>query len=76
MCENCTRPGRDFSTLALADWQRYHALFEEGVFAAITPDAAVAARKTPQSTNPDAVAVALAELKAWLIHNRETANSG
>jgi len=58
--------GRDFSSLGLEDWKRYHELFEESVFAATTPEAAVAARRTPQSTNPQAVAVALAEVKAWL----------
>jgi argininosuccinate lyase len=58
--------GRDFSALTLADWQRYDARFDDGVFAALTPDAAVAARVTPQSTNPAQVAAALAELKAWL----------
>jgi argininosuccinate lyase len=59
--------GRDFSSLALEDWQRYHELFDQSVFAAITPGAAVAARRTPQSTNPQAVAAALAEAKVWLL---------
>jgi argininosuccinate lyase len=58
--------GRDFAALTLADWQRYHGAFESDVFKAITPEAAVAARRTPQSTNPAAVAAALAELKNWL----------
>jgi len=58
--------GRDFSALAPADWQRYDERFDEGVLKVITPEAAVAARKTPQSTNPDAVARALAELRSWL----------
>jgi argininosuccinate lyase len=57
--------GRDFSSLSLADWQGYHELFDEGVFRAITPEAAVAARRTPQSTNPKAVAAALADVKEW-----------
>jgi argininosuccinate lyase len=58
--------GRDFSSLTLDDWRRYHDLFEDDVFAAITPDAAVRARRTPQSTNPQAVSAALADLKRWL----------
>jgi argininosuccinate lyase len=58
--------GKDFSALSLADWQRYDARFDGGVFAALTPEAAVAARVTPQSTNPAHVAAALADLKAWL----------
>jgi argininosuccinate lyase len=58
--------GRDFSSLTLADWRRYSDRFDESVFNAITPDAAVAAKKTPQSTGPSAVAAALAETRAWL----------
>lgn len=57
--------GRDFSTLTLADWRRYSDRFDDTIFAAITPDAAVTARRTPQSTSPAAVAAALAELRAW-----------
>jgi argininosuccinate lyase len=57
---------QDFSSLAIDDWRRYHALFDEGVLQAITPEAAVAARRTPQSTHPDAVARALADVHDWL----------
>jgi len=58
--------GKDFGALSLADWQKYHALFDDGIFKVITPEAAVAARRTPQSTNPAAVAGALVELRRWL----------
>jgi argininosuccinate lyase len=58
--------GKDFSTLSLDDWRRFHDAFDDGVFKAITPDAAVAARRTPQSTNPPAVAAALVETRHWL----------
>lgn len=58
--------GRDFSSLGLADWQRYDARFDESVFRAIQPEAAVAARRTPQSTNPEAVDAALDDARAWL----------
>jgi argininosuccinate lyase len=58
--------GRDFSSLAIDDWQRYDSRFDAGILDAITPEAAVAARRTPQSTNPQAVAAALAETRAWL----------
>ena len=58
--------GKDFSTLTLEDWRRYHELFDEGIFKAITPEAAVAARRTPQSTNPEAVARALVDVQSWL----------
>jgi argininosuccinate lyase len=58
--------GGDFSTLAIADWQRYDPRFEADVVRAITPDAAVRARRTPQSTHPDEVGRALADTRAWL----------
>ncbi len=58
--------GRDFSSLDLQNWQQYHLLFEEGVFQAITPEAAVAARLTPQSTGPGPVEAALNETRRWL----------
>jgi argininosuccinate lyase len=57
--------GKDFSALGLPEWRAYHDAFDASVFAAITPDAAVAARKTPQSTNPQAVAHALDDVRAW-----------
>jgi len=58
--------GRDFSSLTMEDWRRYDARFDADIVDAITPEAAVAARRTPQSTNPQAVAAALAETRAWL----------
>jgi argininosuccinate lyase len=58
--------GRDFSALSLADWRGYHDVFEDGIFGAITPEAAVKARLTPQSTGPGPVAAALAETKTWI----------
>ncbi|HKW03010.1 MAG TPA: argininosuccinate lyase [Vicinamibacterales bacterium] len=58
--------GKDFSALGLEDWRRYHETFDEGIFKAITPEAAVAARRTPQSTSPAAVAAQLADTRAWL----------
>jgi len=58
--------GKDFSSLSLDDWRGFHELFDAGVLKAVTPEAAVAARKTPQSTNPQAVARALADVRAWL----------
>ena len=57
---------RDFSSLSLAAWQRFSDRFGADIIGAITPASSVAAKRTPQSTNPDAVAAALAELNAWL----------
>ena len=58
--------GKDFRALSLPEWQKYHETFDAGVLKAVTPDAAVAARRTPQSTNPAAVAAALAECRQWI----------
>jgi argininosuccinate lyase len=57
---------RDFSTLALAEWRRHSPLFDDTVLSVVTPAASVRARKTPQSTQPQAVSAALAEVKGWL----------
>jgi argininosuccinate lyase len=58
--------GRDFSALTMAEWRRHSELFAEDVGAAITADASVRARKTPQSTHPSSVADALKEVFAWV----------
>ena len=58
--------GSDFRALSLDDWRRYDPLFESGILDMITPEAAVAARRTPQSTNPQAVSRQLQELRDWL----------
>ena len=44
--------GRDFSSLTLDDWRRYDARFDDGIVQAITPEAAVAARRTPAVDEP------------------------
>ena len=58
--------GRDFGALTLSEWQRHSALFDESVRMAVTPEASVRARRTPQSTHPDAVRDALADVNVWL----------
>ena len=58
--------GRDFSGLTLAEWRDASEMFGEDAPQAATALASVCARRTPQSTNPDAVAAALAECRAWL----------
>jgi argininosuccinate lyase len=57
---------RDFGALTTAEWQRHSALFDESVCSVVTPEASVRARKTPQSTEPQAVSAALAEVNVWL----------
>ena len=65
---------RDFASLSLAEWRRFSDLFNQDVLAVVTPDASVAARRTPQSTNPAAVNQALAEIRLWL-ESRDTDSS-
>jgi argininosuccinate lyase len=57
--------GRDFSALALDEWRAHSDLFDENV-RHITAGASVNARKTPQSTHPQAVAAVLADVRTWL----------
>jgi argininosuccinate lyase len=57
---------RDFGALTPAEWRRHSPLFDDSVREVVTADASVRARKTPQSTQPQAVSAALAEIKGWL----------
>jgi argininosuccinate lyase len=58
--------GREFRDLSLDEWRQASPLFEADVQEVLSPAGAVAARRTPQSTGPDAVAAALAALETWL----------
>ena len=58
--------GSDFEALTLDQWKAYHELFDETITSKITGRGSVEARRTPQSTNPDAVTKALAELRVWV----------
>ena len=66
MARELVAQGRDFAALSLAEWQRYSPLFDNSVTRVVTPEASVRARRTPQSTHPDAVAASLAEVNGWL----------
>jgi argininosuccinate lyase len=57
---------RDFESLSLAEWRQGSELFGDDIKERVTAAASVRARKTPQSTHPDAVSASLAELRAWL----------
>lgn len=61
---------RDFTALTMTEWRETSELFEEDIVEVIRPEASVRARRTPQSTHPDAVAAALAEARAWVAANR------
>ncbi len=57
---------RDFEQLSLADWRAASELFEADIIARVTPGVSVAAKRTPQSTAPDAVAARLEDVRRWL----------
>jgi argininosuccinate lyase len=57
---------RDFGALTTAEWQQHSALFDDSVHAVVSAEASVRARKTPQSTQPQAVSAALSEVMEWL----------
>ena len=57
---------RDFESLSLDEWRQSSELFGDDVKRHVTAAASVRVRKTPQSTNPDAVSAALRELRGWL----------
>jgi argininosuccinate lyase len=58
--------GRDFGALTLAEWREASELFGDDVTLAATALASVQARRTPQSTHPQAVRLALEECRRWL----------
>jgi argininosuccinate lyase len=66
MTRSLLAQGRSFEELSLAEWRAFSDLFAADVVPRITAAASVAARRTPQSTRPEAVAAALGEVRAWL----------
>src|SRR5690606_9407701 len=62
--------GRAIESLTPDEWRRFSPLFDDDVKTAVTPQASIGARKTPQSTAPDAVAARLAELQDWIAQGR------
>jgi argininosuccinate lyase len=66
MVRRLVADNRDFGSLSIAEWASFSPLFQADVVQAITPEAAVAARRTPQSTSPAAVSAALADVRRWL----------
>ena len=57
--------GRDFSSLTMSQWREASDMFGEDAPRAATALASVQARRTPQSTNPEAVRAALDECRDW-----------
>ena len=60
------REGRDFESLSLDDWRAASDKFEPDVVSRITPRVSAGAKRTPQSTAPEAVAARLSEVQRWL----------
>src|SRR5205807_2212705 len=58
--------GRDFASLTLAEWRSASDQFGADIAERITPRASVAAKRTPQSTAPEAVAAQLADVERWV----------
>ena len=57
---------REFETLSLDEWRAASDLCEADVIARITPAVSVEAKRTPQSTAPDAVSARLVDVRLWL----------
>jgi argininosuccinate lyase len=66
MVRRLVTEGRDFSDLTMAEWREASEMFGDDAPLAATALASVKARRTPQSTNPDAVTAALAECRSWI----------
>jgi argininosuccinate lyase len=61
------REGRSFDALSADEWRAHSPLFGDDVQGAVSAEASVRNKRTPQSTHPEAVAAALQELKEWLL---------
>jgi argininosuccinate lyase len=57
---------RDFTSLTPNEWRAYHDQLDVDAVVRITARGSVEARRTPQSTAPDAVAMALDEARRWV----------
>jgi argininosuccinate lyase len=57
---------RGFESLSLEEWRAASDRFDADVVMRVTPRVSVAAKRTPQSTAPDAVDARLMEVRNWL----------
>ena len=71
MVRDLLAQGRDFGSLTAEEWRGCDARFGADIAARVTSRASVDARRTPQSTSPDAVANALAVVRAWVGEHRQ-----
>jgi argininosuccinate lyase len=58
--------GREFESLSLDEWRAASDRFDADVVTRVTPRVSVAAKRTPQSTAPEAVEARLTEVRDWL----------
>jgi argininosuccinate lyase len=61
---------REFSSLTLDEWRASSERFDADIVSRVTPRVSVAAKRTPQSTAPEAVGAALAEVRQWLSRDK------
>jgi argininosuccinate lyase len=61
---------REFGSLTLQEWQSASDRFEADVVGRVTSRVSVAAKRTPQSTSPEAVSTVLAEVRQWLVRTQ------
>jgi len=66
MVRDLLRKQRTFEDLSPAEWRAFHPQFGADVMRVVTAQASVRAKRSPQSTNPEAVQAQLAELRTWL----------
>ena len=57
--------GRDFDSMSMEEWRAASELFDADIVIRMTPKASVDAKRTPQSTAPDAVRRMLDEFRTW-----------
>jgi argininosuccinate lyase len=65
MVRSLLAQGRDFSDLSMDEWRAASDVFGPDAPEAATALASVKARKTPQSTNPEALAAAVRDTRTW-----------
>ncbi|MFN5598533.1 MAG: argininosuccinate lyase [Gemmatimonas sp.] len=66
MVRDLLRQQRTFEDLSAAEWRSFHPQFGADVMRVVTAQSSVRAKRTPQSTRPDAVQAQLTELRLWL----------
>jgi argininosuccinate lyase len=72
MVRDLLRRQRTFEDLTPAEWRAFHPQFGADVMRVVTAQSSVRAKRTPQSTQPDAVQAQLTELRAWLNAQRSS----